>query len=80
MQPIIATFADPEDAELFAMKLEQRFGVTTSIGIIGAWGEPWDGDPMVAAWVSPERLEEARHLAIGGTLHDGSVPTTPDDS
>jgi hypothetical protein len=73
IQSIVATFARPDDADVFIRLLDARIGVDAASQTIGARGEPWDGHRLVATWVPEERVAEARNLAVasGGLVHDG---------
>ena len=80
MHAIIATFARRESAEAFVSALQERLGVASSIGTVGAWGELWDGDALVSAWVTTEQIAIAREMAVraGGMLHEGPTTASPE--
>ena len=74
MKPVVATFAKPAEASSIARRLRVSFGLPApdiSLATAAAYGEPYDGHALVAAWVADD-IEDAvcRMLAkAGGELH-----------
>jgi hypothetical protein len=68
---IIVTFARRDDALAYASALQVRLDVRAAVAAAGAWGEVWDGCQLVVAWVTPEQVASAHHMAreAGGTVH-----------
>ena len=74
---VIATFERPGRAAAFGRALRERFGVSDrAIGEAraGAYGEPYDGHQLVAAWVPRQLGEDVRACA---TRHEGVLHEPP---
>jgi hypothetical protein len=74
---IVATFPAEAHVDAYVKSLASQFGVEAhamETGCIGAYGAPYDGHRLVAAWVRRELEPDVRALAEGqgGTLHDVS--------
>jgi len=79
---VIATFERPGGAAAFGRALRERFGVSDkAIGEAraGAYGEPYDGHQLVAAWVPRQLSEDVRVCATRheGTLHEPPASVRP---
>ena len=74
MQPVVATFAKSAEAASIAQRLRVTFGVPQpdiSLATAAAYGEPYDGHTLVAAWVADDIADAVRQLLAkaGGELH-----------
>jgi hypothetical protein len=74
---IVATFPAEAPFDEYVRSLAGHLGIEAramAIGTIGAYGAPYDGHRLVAAWVRRELEPAVRASAEGhgGTLHDVS--------
>ena len=82
MLVVIATFKRPGRAAAFRRALRDDFGVADeAIGEAraGAYGEPYDGHRLVAAWVPHQLGEDVRACAKHheGVLHEPPAYVRP---
>jgi hypothetical protein len=74
MLAVIASFGEPGQADAYSRALHDDFGIPADgwpAARIGAYGEPYDGDRLVVAWVTDARADDIRSCAErhGATLH-----------
>jgi hypothetical protein len=72
---MVATLPVRADAGRLALELRRTFALGPSAvrtATIAAFGEPYDGHALIAAWIPDEDEDEARELldAAGATVHE----------
>ena len=82
VKPVVATFGSRAAATSVVTRLRATFGLPAndvSIAIAAAYGEPYDGHALIAAWVPDEAEETVRALLLdsGGALHPQPWTASP---